>query len=69
MRNERLKLAAGALNTLGVAIIVSAIVVPLIGSSYGTMKVLGLWYVWGGAWLLAGLTLHGFAQAILGRLR
>lgn len=69
VRNERLKLAATALNTLGVAIVVSAIVVPTIGLTYGTVRVIEHWYLTGFAWFAAGVALHLLAQGFLGRLR
>jgi hypothetical protein len=61
IHNERIKLLAGAFNTLGVGTILSGIVVPLVGGRFsGLMTPI---------WLVVGAGMIGLAQAMLGRLR
>lgn len=71
VHNERIKLAATALNNLGVATLATGIVAPAIGFLYGTAnpETHGWWLLIGVAWLLAGAALHFMAQIVLGRLR
>ncbi len=69
--NERVKLLAGALNTLGIAIGVTGAVAPTLGVIYGTFAAAStaLLALIASAYLVAGMTLHLIAQAVLGRLR
>lgn len=70
-RAERIKLTSGFLNTVGAAFIVAGFVGPAVGLSYGfgatTLGPRALLFV-AAAWVSAGLGLHCFALALLGRL-
>jgi len=70
IRNERIKLIAGALNNVGIATIVTAIVVPSVSFVYNPTwpPVSHWWPVVGAFWLTAGGALHSLALLILGRL-
>ena len=69
VRNERTKLLASALNTLGTTTIASALILPAIASAYRLTHPLGaLWPVIGIVWLGIGVALHVLAQIVLGRL-
>jgi hypothetical protein len=63
VRNERIKLMAGALNTVGIATIVTAVVVPNV-----TFVYCPAWLLVGVLWLIVGLSLHVLALVTLGRL-
>ena len=68
--NERVKLLATGLNTLGIATIVTGTIGPLIARSYGASNISGILLpsVLGVIYLVAGLSLMGFAQIVLGGL-
>lgn len=71
VHNERVKLLAGALNTLAIAVLVTGAVAPTLGVVYGTfaatsMPLLGLI---ASTCLVVGVGLHASAQVVLGRLR
>ena len=71
IRNERIKLVAGALNNIGVATIVTAVVVPGISFPYGPVwSAPNRWWLLVGAlWLIVGISLNLIAVATLGRLK
>ena len=71
VHNERVKLLAGALNTLGIAIGVTGAVAPTLGVVYGTFAVESAASVVlvASACFVAAIILHLTAQAVLGRLR
>ena len=70
IQNERIKLFATALNNLGVAIFVTALVAPAVAFLYGTAHAAtGYWWLISGAWLLGGVSIHFGAQVALGRLK
>ncbi len=60
IRNERTKLLATALNTIGMAIIVTALIAPSVSLLYGFTHVTQepLWWAIGLAWFTAGIGLH-----------
>ena len=65
IKNEQIKLAAAALNTVAVAFVVSALVIPVARDGnfdklFETMTV---------TWGLTGIIMHGVAQNVLGRLK
>ena len=64
IRNERLKLLAGALNNLGLAFAIGGSVAPVIGGKL-PVGYAGLVPI---AWFVLGAALHGTAQFVLGRL-
>ena len=69
VHNERTKLLATALNTLGTTTIASALILPGIAAAYGFTHPPGRWWpVIGIIWLVVGVGLHGAAQAVLGRM-
>ena len=70
VHNERVKLLAGALNTLGIAIGVTGAVAPTLGVVYGTFAAAStaLLALIASACLVAGIAPHFIAQAILGRI-
>lgn len=63
--NERVKLAASALNTLGIGFVISGVVFPVVreGDAEAWMRT----EVW--ASIVAGLILHLYGHATLGLLR
>jgi len=61
IRNERIKLLAGFLNTLAIGLIAYALVRPLIDAT-GVTRLAWLWGV-------MGLAMHGLAHYVLGQLR
>ena len=63
--NERIKLLASLFNTLGIALIVSAFIIPVVRE--GDISVLGVFGDW--VWLVLGGGLHLWAQIVLGMLR
>lgn len=70
IHNERIKLTAGWLNTIGAAAIAAGVIAPIVAS----VGVPGYTVGWGlvtvsGIWLLAGVGLHLAARAVLGGLR
>ena len=70
IQNERVKLLATALSNVGVAILVTALIAPAVSFLYGLVHpVTSYWWLIGAAWFLAGVSLHVFAQVILGRLK
>ena len=71
VHNERVKLLAGALNTLDIAIGVTGAVAPTLGVVYGTFAAASAASVVlvASACFVASVTLHLTAQAVLGRLR
>jgi len=70
VRNERIKLVATALNNVGIATIVTALIVPGVSSVYNPSWPLPShwWLAVAGVWLVAGISLHLLAIATLGRL-
>ena len=70
IQNERIKLLATALNNVGVATVVTALIAPAATFLYGSgHAATNYWWLIGTAWLAAGLILHVIAQLILGRLK
>jgi hypothetical protein len=63
--NERVKLLAGFLNAVGIALIGVGVLAPL-AASRGAALSEGLRFPQWPAWLLAGLALHGVAHYVLG---
>ncbi|MFD1703776.1 hypothetical protein ACFSCV_12265 [Methylopila henanensis] len=57
--NERLKLLASSLNTVGLAVFGAAVLVPLVGERLPLSAAV---------WFLATLSLHLLAHVVLGRL-
>ena len=69
IHNERTKLLANALNTLGTTTIASALILPGIAAAYGLTHPPGRWWpLIGIVWLIAGVGHHVAAQAVLERL-
>lgn len=58
--NERLKLAATSINTVGLTVLGAAVLVPLVGGAVSASAVI---------WILVAVALHSLAQLFLGRLR
>jgi hypothetical protein len=61
IHNERTKLVATTLNTLGIALIVAGIIAPTVAASYRLsepMRWEGWWFLIGIAWLAVGGALH-----------
>jgi hypothetical protein len=72
VRNERLKLLASALNSVGTAFIVTGIIAPTAAAIYGGASRSGFnlwWLLIFVIWLSAGVSLHIAAQGVLGRLK
>ena len=72
--NERLKLAANALNALATATITVGILAPIAAVLYGLGSVnpsrpFGILLLSGLIWVLIGGTLHYVAQWLLGKLK
>ena len=63
--NERVKLTAGAVNALGLALIISGMVFPVVRA--GAPEVLGSLFTW--IWVFGGIALHLIAHAVLGLLK
>ena len=63
--NERVKLTAGAINALGLALIISGMVFPVVRA--GAPEALARPFTW--IWVLAGMTLHVIAHVVLGLLK
>ena len=64
IHNERLKLLAGALNTIGLAFVIGGFVAPILAGQASVERILlGL------VSCIVGAGLHGCSQSILGRLR
>jgi hypothetical protein len=65
VHNERIKLLAGAMNNLALAVIVAGFLAPAINgqlhAGYQALTTL--------AWIAGGCILHCFAQLVLGGLR
>ncbi len=70
IRNERVKLLETALNTVAVAILVTALIAPSASVLYGFTSPTGgrLWPLIACGWFLAGITQHLTAQWLLKRL-
>ncbi len=63
--NERIKLAAGALNSLALAFVISGFVLPMVrpeGAEDFRLQA-ALW------WIAGGLVIHFLSQALLGLLQ
>lgn len=58
--NERLKLAASSINTVGLTLLGAAALVPLVGGLFNWSSIV---------WILIALGLHLVAQFVLGRLK
>lgn len=70
IENERTKLTATALNNVGVATFVTALVAPAVSFLYGAASgPHGWWALIGLGWCAAGIILHFLARGILGRLQ
>ncbi len=68
-RNERRKITATAVNNVGVAIIVTGIVVPSVSIAYQmTLPQTKYWSIFALLWLIRGLGLHAIARDLLGRI-
>ena len=68
-RVEQIKLTATTINTVGIAILISGAVLPVISLLYGGAPpkarlawAVGLW------WVACSAALHTFARAVLGRI-
>ena len=61
--NEHVKLLANALNTLGIATMGAALILPAVNTGVASISITNV------IWLLAGVTLHFAAQATLRLLR
>jgi hypothetical protein len=70
VRNERIKLLAAALNNIGVAIVVTAIVVPSVSFMYSaSWSMPSYWWLpVSSLWVAIGAGLHILALMTLGRL-
>jgi hypothetical protein len=68
--NERIKLPATALNNTAVAVLVTAVIGPIVGllNGFGAVTNTG-WSFLGVLWFLVGIGLHSVAQMVLGSLR
>ncbi len=64
IHNERIKLLATASSNLGLAFIIGGFVTRLIAEQITSETMLR-----SVAWLVAGMALHIFAQAMLGRMK
>lgn len=71
VHNERVKLLAGALNTLGIAVAVTGAVAPTLGVIYGSFAATStpLLALIASACFGIGAGLHAIGHVILGRLR
>jgi hypothetical protein len=71
IENERIKLTATALNNIGVATFVTALVAPAVSFLYGAFipGPHGWWLLIALGWCAAGIVLHFLARGILGRLQ
>ncbi len=71
VRNERLKLAATAMNGLAITTMASGFVAPLVAVSYGVSSASGTLLLAGisAVRFLAAISLHMAAQAVLGGLK
>jgi hypothetical protein len=66
-RNERLKLLATTVNTIGLAFLVSGVIVPIISLLYGADQPRSPIAAWIGAWWIAqAIMLHLGARSVLG---
>jgi methylmalonyl-CoA mutase cobalamin-binding subunit len=69
VHNEQLKLAATAFNNLGVAVIVTGIIVPVVALAYQTaVPKTRYWAVFALLWSLVGAVLHLIARRVIERL-
>lgn len=69
VQTERIKLTATTLNTVGIAVILSGAVLPIISLLYaGEPPKARLWWLLGIWWLGMGVFLHSVARATLGRI-
>jgi hypothetical protein len=64
IHNERIKLLAGAFNTIGLAFVIAGFVAPIVAGQASIARVL-----LGVLACLVGAALHGCSQYILGRLQ
>jgi hypothetical protein len=72
VRNERFKLGASALSTLGIAFIVTGIIAPAATAIYGGAARSGFnewWLLVFAGWFLGGAALHFGGQVLLGRMK
>ncbi|HME26487.1 MAG TPA: hypothetical protein VKI44_35040 [Acetobacteraceae bacterium] len=70
VRNERSKLTAVLLNNLAASVFVTAIVVPLAATTYGTaVPKSPYWWIFGACWVALGAGIHGWARWSLGGLK
>jgi len=71
VRNERLKLAATAMNGLAITTMATGFVAPLVAVSYGVSSASGTLLLAGisAVWFLAAISLPMAAQAVLGGLK
>jgi methylmalonyl-CoA mutase cobalamin-binding subunit len=69
VHNEQLKLAATAFNNLGVAVIVTGIIVPVVALAYQTaLPKTRYWAAFAVLWSLVGAVLHLIARRVIERL-
>lgn len=65
IRNEQIKMRASALNTLGIALVGSAFVLPVIrDDNLGALLELKTW-----VWIVTGFGLHWLGTLVLGAMR
>ena len=68
-RVEQIKLLATTVNTLGIAVVVSGVLLPTIAMLYGgSPPAKPLWWLIGLWWLSFGAGAHMLARAALGRI-
>jgi len=68
-RNERKKLLATTLNTLGLAFVVPGVILPLVTLLYGAeMPKASYWLVFALWWTTQAVLLHLSARTVLGRI-
>lgn len=66
-RNERIKLLATTLNTIGLAFLVPGVVVPLVASLYGSDPPKSpYWVEFAVWWAVLAIIMHFFARIVLG---
>lgn len=70
VHNKRVKLLSDALNTLGIAVLVTGAVAPMLSVVYGTFAATStpLLALIASACLVVGVSLDASAQVVLGRL-
>jgi hypothetical protein len=73
VHNERIKLTAAWLNTIGAATVVTGVIAPIVALVFGVStpsRISSVAYLLAIAgWLTFGICLHMMARSVLGRLR